>query len=149
MFNALSSLGVLDDAHVADLFAGSGALGIEALSRGAAHCTFVESDARALAVIRANVRSLGLEDRSEVRAGRVESVARMLGDIDVALADPPYEYGGWVELMGCLASALTSGGIAVLESGREIESSTAPEEIWEIVRSKRYGRTWVSFLQRI
>jgi len=66
IFNALGSLGALDEARVVDLFAGSGALGIEALSRGAGWCSFVENDRRALGVLRGNITSLGLAERSSV-----------------------------------------------------------------------------------
>jgi 16S rRNA (guanine966-N2)-methyltransferase len=149
MFNALVSLGVLDEAVVIDLFAGSGALGIEALSRGAARCTFVEGNARAVAVIRRNVQSLGLEDRSEIVGGRVETVLRTLGAADVILADPPYGYDQWPELLSSLEGALAVGGTVVIESGADIESIVVGSGRWDLIRSKKYGRTWVSFLQRI
>ena len=69
VFNALASLDVVIDARVADLYAGSGALGIEALSRGAAHCTFVERDRGAVAAIDENIATLGLRARSRVIIG--------------------------------------------------------------------------------
>lgn len=88
----LSALG--DDvvgARIADLYAGSGALGIEALSRGAAHVHFVESDPRAVAVLRRNLAALGLEDRATVwRADALAWVDSPHESLDVALADPPY-----------------------------------------------------------
>ncbi len=146
MFNSLASLGVLDGASVADLFAGSGALGIEALSRGAAKCTFIESDASALSVIRENLRSLDLEDRSRVIAGRVESVATSLKAIDVVLVDPPYGYERWADLLADLESAVSDGAVVVVESDSSIEPDPAK---WEEIRSKRYGRTWVTFLRRL
>ena len=68
-FNALGSAGVIIDAHVVDAFAGSGALGIEALSRGAAHCTFIERDRDALEVLKRNVDTLGLTDRATIVRG--------------------------------------------------------------------------------
>ncbi len=149
MFNALVSLGVLDDAVVVDLFAGSGALGIEALSRGAARCTFVEGNAQAVAVIRDNVRTLGLEDRSEIIGGRVETALRTLGAANVIVVDPPYGYDRWPELLTSLEGALAADGVVVVESGADIEPIAAASGRWDVVRSKKYGRTWVSFLQRI
>ena len=65
VFNALGSAGILDGATVLDLFAGTGAMGIEALSRGAQRCVFVERDRNALATLRRNIDSLGLAERSE------------------------------------------------------------------------------------
>lgn len=148
MFNALVSLGVLDGAMVADLFAGSGALGIEALSRGAAHCTFVESNSAALAAIRHNLRTLGLEDRADVRVGRVETAIQALRGIDVVLADPPYGYGAWPELLTGLESAVGAESIVVIESGSDLEPVVAASGSWSVLRARKYGRTWVSFLQR-
>ena len=82
-------------ARVLDLFAGSGALGLEALSRGAASCLFVERDAAALDAIRANVAALGEGERATVRKGDALRVLRTLAEagerFDLVLADPPYE----------------------------------------------------------
>lgn len=138
VFNALGSLEVLDGATVLDLFAGSGAMGIEALSRGAAHCTFVENDRAALAVLRRNLDTLGLTRRSTVVAGDARTAARNHGRVDVLIADPPYGNTDW---SGLLAGAEVS--VAVLESGSPIGSPPG----WETVRDKRYGRTHVAFLR--
>lgn len=146
MFNALASLDVLEDASVADLFAGSGALGIEALSRGAAKCVFVENDTGALASIRQNLRSLDLESRARVIAGRVESVVSSLSDVDVVLMDPPYGFERWRELLDGLRSVVSEDAVIVVESGSPIDADTS---LWEVVRSKRYGRTWVTFLRQL
>jgi len=82
-------------ARVVDLFAGSGALGIEALSRGARHATFVEIGAQSLSVLRHNLADLDLEDRAAVRRGDVLRYVAKLDDsaFDVAFADPPYGTG--------------------------------------------------------
>ena len=69
VFNSLRSMEVVEGARVLDLFAGTGAMGIEALSRGAAHCVFVESDRAALAVLRTNLQQLGVADKSTVISG--------------------------------------------------------------------------------
>lgn len=106
-FSALA--GDVDGARVADLYAGSGALGIEALSRGAAHVHFVESDRRAVALLRRNVAMLGLADRSHVV--RNDAIAWVDGldepadvagpgaPLDLVLADPPYASGGGSRLV--------------------------------------------------
>jgi 16S rRNA (guanine966-N2)-methyltransferase len=86
---------VLDQAHVLDLFAGSGGLGLECLSRGARHATFVEASSRALRTLNANIRRLGAEDLvTVVRGDALRYVAGLPSDaFDVVLADPPYGAG--------------------------------------------------------
>ena len=94
LFNMLASrLGSFEDLRVADLFAGSGALGLEALSRGAAQCLFVEQDAEALKAIRANIAALDARDRTDVRTGSVLALPVAPAPLDLMLLDPPYESG--------------------------------------------------------
>jgi 16S rRNA (guanine966-N2)-methyltransferase len=88
-----SRLGEFEGLQVADLFAGSGALGLEALSRGASHCLFVEQDRAALDVIRANIAALGAQARTRVEAGSVMSLRAATRPMDLILADPPYGTG--------------------------------------------------------
>jgi 16S rRNA (guanine966-N2)-methyltransferase len=88
-----SRLGDFEGLQVADLFAGSGALGLEALSRGAASCLFVEQDRAAVDVIRANVASLGAGARARVEAGSVMALRAAAKPLDLILADPPYRSG--------------------------------------------------------
>ncbi|MFM8855840.1 MAG: RsmD family RNA methyltransferase, partial [Actinomycetota bacterium] len=124
-------------------------------SRAAESCVFVENDSRALTAIRQNLRTLGLEGRSHVVSGRVETLTasstQMLtsshGRADLVFADPPYGYEGWDELTTRLASIVAEDGIVVLESGAELEPAFAESSVWTVIRSKRYGRTWVTFLQ--
>lgn len=144
VFNALSSMGVIEDAVVLDLYAGSGAMGIEALSRGARRCTFIERDRRALDVVRANVAQLGLGDRSSVSAGDVMVGVVAQRGVDLALVDPPYEFDDWPALLNAVSVALAPDAVVVAESGRDLGAPAG----WTVLRSKRYGRTWVSFLQR-
>ena len=135
-FNALTSMDALDGAVVLDAFAGSGALGIEALSRGAARCTFVERDRAALVALRANLERLGLgAERAAVVTG---DAVRVGGDWDLALLDPPYAFDGWERLLTSLSPA-----VAVCESGRPIP----PPEGWVVVREKAYGATVVTILR--
>jgi 16S rRNA (guanine966-N2)-methyltransferase len=105
-FNALGSMGALDGATVLDLFAGSGALGIEALSRGAASATFVETDRAALRAVRTNLETTRLGDLAEVVAQPAErflaaAVAEGRG-WDLAVLDPPYGFDRWDELLATL-----------------------------------------------
>ncbi|MGZ4807660.1 MAG: RsmD family RNA methyltransferase, partial [Ilumatobacteraceae bacterium] len=102
VFNSLDSAGLIDGAAVADLYAGSGALGIEALSRGAATCVFVERDRAALHALRANIAALGLADRTTIVASDVLAWVPALRGVDLALIDPPYDFDGWDQLLRLL-----------------------------------------------
>ncbi|MEO0591889.1 MAG: 16S rRNA (guanine(966)-N(2))-methyltransferase RsmD [Pseudomonadota bacterium] len=94
LFSMLSSrIGAFEDLQVADLFAGSGALGLEALSRGAAHCLFVEQDRAALDSIRTNIASLETRDRARVEAMSVMQLRARTEPLDLILLDPPYKTG--------------------------------------------------------
>lgn len=94
LFNMLvSRLGDFEGLKVADLFAGSGALGIEALSRGAASCLFVEQDRPAIDAIRANIDTLGARARTDVRAQSVMTLGPVTTPLDLILLDPPYGTG--------------------------------------------------------
>ena len=94
LFSMLTSrLGSFEGLRVVDLFAGSGALGLEALSRGAAHCLFVEQDTAALKAIRANIETLGARERTTVQASSVMSLGPAPAPYDLLLLDPPYDTG--------------------------------------------------------
>jgi 16S rRNA (guanine966-N2)-methyltransferase len=141
VFNALGSLDLVRDATVADLFAGSGAVGIEALSRGAAHCTFIERNRAALRTLRGNLAELDLEERSRVVGGDALVLARGL-DVDIVLADPPYDFDAWPQLLSA-----TPAPFVVAEAGRALDRLEGIEG-WTATRTKRYGRTWVTFFER-
>lgn len=138
IFNILFGLGGVEDKTVVDLFAGSGALGIEALSRGASHATFVESDHHALAAIRDNLESTGLAPRATVVRADVLRWITEAPTFGVAFVDPPYAFTAWDELLGGLQADL-----AVLESGRPFTLPPA----WRAVRDKRYGTTVVTLVR--
>lgn len=89
----VSRLGTLDDLKVADLFAGSGALGLEALSRGAAHCLFVDSDAAAIRAIRRNIATMHAQTQSDVRASSALALGPAREPVDLLFLDPPYGTG--------------------------------------------------------
>lgn len=94
LFSMLTSrLGAFEGIKVADFFAGSGALGLEALSRGAAHCLFVDQDPAAIRAIRRNITNLHAQSRCDVRAGSVLSLGPAKEPLDLVLLDPPYETG--------------------------------------------------------
>jgi 16S rRNA (guanine966-N2)-methyltransferase len=112
LFSALEARTGLDGAAVLDLCAGSGALGLEALSRGAAHALFVESDRRAAAVLKRNVAELGLPGAT-VRVAAAAAVLAAPADrgYDIVLVDPPYEVPA-AEVAGWLAAAEAHGWLA-------------------------------------
>lgn len=143
VFNALASRGLVDGARAADLFAGSGALGLEALSRGAEHCTFVERDRLALQALQDNLRELGVAERATVITGDVLASTHRLAAVDLAFADPPYGYDGWPELLQLVHAA----GVTTLVAESDHEVDAPPG--WSVSRSKRYGRTWITILDRV
>jgi 16S rRNA (guanine966-N2)-methyltransferase len=139
VFNALESLGRVDGATVLDLYAGSGALGIEALSRGAARCTFIESDRAAAAVVRANLAVVAGADATVVTTTVERFLAHQPASADLILIDPPYAFDGWPALLDSVP-----GDFVVAESDRTL--ALGPD--WEIVRSRAYGGTVVTFARR-
>jgi len=137
IFNALYSMDAVDGVTVLDLFAGSGALGIEALSRGASHCTFVEPSRSAVQALHANLTSTGLAAEATVVTVAAEAyLARHPDPVDLALCDPPYAFDGWEALFDALPA-----GLVVCESNRPID----PGQRWRVVRTRRYGGTVVTF----
>jgi 16S rRNA (guanine966-N2)-methyltransferase len=129
VFDLLQGVVDFDGTTVVDLFAGTGALGIEALSRGATHATFVDNDPAALALVRGNLDALGYEG-TVVRA----DARYWSGSADVAFADPPYAFDDWPALFERL-----DADVLVAESDREIDLGPR----WELLKRKRYGSTVV------
>jgi 16S rRNA (guanine966-N2)-methyltransferase len=123
LFSMLASrIGSFEGLRVADLYAGSGALGLEALSRGAAFACFVDQDARAIAAIRANIDALGAGGRSAVLARSAQSLPPM-EPFHILFADPPYASG--------------SGSTAVAEM---VRSGWAAEGAWIVIETERGDR---------
>lgn len=130
-------------ARVLDAYSGTGALGFEALSRGAGRVLFVESDAGALAALRASARALGVEARVELRPGRVMQVLRGLGAegrFDLVLADPPWAAGEAPEFLPLAARLLAPGGTLVLERDRG-QAPLVEVPGLRFLRTASYGRT--------
>jgi 16S rRNA (guanine966-N2)-methyltransferase len=146
IFDILGSLVDLHGFRVADLFAGSGAMGIEALSRGAASVFFVDRDRAAIDAVRRNLASTGLAGpAAQVIHEDVLSwlLRRRQGPdvpvhLDLALCDPPYAFHRWDELLARLPADW-----AVLESDREVPIPAG----WEAVRQRRYGGTLVEVIR--
>ncbi len=144
-FNALASMDAIAGAGVLDLFAGSGALGIEALSRGARHATFVEHAPEARRAVAANLADLGLDDRATVTADDAWTFLARAGDaFDLVLLDPPYAMDRWDDLAVAVAGRSTPDGVLVAEAGDEVELGAH----WDVLRAKRYGGTVVQIARR-
>ena len=144
LFSMLASrLGSFEDLRVADLFAGSGALGFEALSRGAASATFVESDRAALAIIRRNAATLGIDDRARIVGGSALALPAS-EPFDLIFADPPYASGAGSEIVRALLHArwLPPGGWLALETSRD--DDVDPGELTlEATRDVGRARLWL------
>ena len=135
----LSSLGRLDEVKVIDLFAGSGSFGIECLSRGARHGTFVEQNRAAATTIRANLDHLGFTDRATLATTPVETTLARLGPVDLAFCDPPYAWDGWPELLARIPAETL-----VAHADRPIELV----DPWVELRSRSYGRSRILIAER-
>jgi 16S rRNA (guanine966-N2)-methyltransferase len=141
VFDILFSMGGVEGLQVVDLFAGTGAMGIEALSRGAASVTFVDASQVAVGTLRENLRLVGLAEAeldgdATVICGDVMSwTATTASRYDLVLCDPPYGFDQWEALVARLP-----GGLAILESDAEIPAACG----WGVIKSKRYGGTIVT-----
>lgn len=135
----------LPGANVLDLFAGSGALGLEALSRGAAQAVFVDDSAAAMAVVRKNVQKARLEAQSQlVRCGWRTFVSGYDGaGFDVVFLDPPYKMWEGSDLLDCLHTGglLARGALVVAESGRELLPQAA---YLQMEKHRDYGTTAIT-----
>lgn len=145
LFSAIDARIDLRGARVLDLFAGSGALGLEALSRGAESVTLVESQPRAAAVIGANIAAVGLPGATVLRTTAAAALAGWTGEpLDVVLADPPYDIAGdeVTALLAALTAGdlLTDGALVVLERPAKAPDTAWPEAL-EPGRVRRYGDT--------
>lgn len=141
----VSRLGSFEGLRVADLYAGSGALGLEALSRGAAHATFVENDSKALAAIRANLSALGAADRADVRPLSAAKLAASQ-PFDLVLADPPYGQGSGTAVVAAIRDAcwLAEGGWVAIETeaGEPVDPGG-----WRVDVERRVGRARLTLIR--
>lgn len=123
-------------ASVLDLFAGSGQLGIEALSRGAAHCVFVDKSSASVSAVRENVEKTGFVKSSRIlNMDSIDYLRTAKSGLDIALLDPPYRNGLIEEALPLLCAKMNDGAIAVCEHETEL---VLPDEIAEFKVMKRY-----------
>jgi 16S rRNA (guanine966-N2)-methyltransferase len=142
--NAFNLIGPVDGADVLDLFAGSGAMGLEALSRGAATATFVESDREACRVINANLDKLHLE-ATVLQQDVLRAIAGDRRSYDLVLCDPPYGYDH-SRLTGHLARLLAEDGLLVYESAGREDPPDVPG--LDVRTSRRYGSARLTLFDR-
>jgi 16S rRNA (guanine966-N2)-methyltransferase len=151
LFSMLASrLGSFEGLRAADLFAGTGALGMEALSRGAAHCTFVDSDRNAIAAVTANLARFGAAARADIRSQRVEHVPPPPIPCDLVFLDPPYE----TSLTGVALARLVDpawvapGGFVSVETKAGAERFAIPS-CFEAAAERRFGKAQINLLRRL
>ena len=136
------------EGRVLDLFAGTGSLGIEALSRGAGWADFVERDRRQCAVIRENLASAGFEEQATVRQGdAIRSLNPLPGGYDLVLLDPPYRTGAFHNVMDAIAhqpSLMTPYGMAVAGHSRQTELRAAYGTLRRVIL-RQYGDNVIDF----
>lgn len=133
-------------ARVLDLFAGSGALGLEAISRGAASVVFVESDASAAMIVRRNAVAV-IEDKERFRImpmPAIRALRRLRGSFDIVLVDPPYDRGAREELVVLMQRALLAPEAIVVVEHRSGEDALLPSSL-RVMRSAKYGDTSLTF----
>jgi 16S rRNA (guanine966-N2)-methyltransferase len=153
LFNTLAARLDFEGMTVLDLYAGSGALGLEALSRGASHATFVEENARIAAVIQDNITTLGLTDATVV----TRSVATVLdtgahAPVDLVLADPPYDTAADevnATLARLAAGGWTASGTVVAVERRASSPPLTWPAGWDVWRVRRYGDTRLEIAESV
>lgn len=159
IFSHLEAIGVLDNAHVADVYAGTGALGFEALSRGAQSVTFVEANAQIAKLIAQTAQGLKGPDAKNIHVRIVRAKAETFAtraaqskaqQFDVIFMDPPYAVSTQAvnEQAAQLGMALSDGGVMMIERSIRTAPIEAPES-FEIYMRKDYGETAVFYLQRV
>jgi 16S rRNA (guanine966-N2)-methyltransferase len=142
----------LSGARVMDVFAGSGALGFEALSRGAAFCLFVETDDAARGAIRDNVEAFGLFGITRVHRRDATQLGQRPGSageaFDLVFLDPPYHKGLGERALDCLIQGNWLAENATIVFERGADEGDFATEVWEIVNTKNYGAAQVLFLKQ-
>lgn len=137
----------IEGKKVLDLFAGSGQLGIEALSRGARECTFVENNRQALKVVQNNLQHCRLDDKAKVVFSDAFSFLMRKNNFDIAFLDPPYKKGLIDKTLPVLAAMMSDDGIIVCETAFE---EKLPENVdgWRIDRERKHGKTKITLYRK-
>jgi 16S rRNA (guanine966-N2)-methyltransferase len=137
------------DTRVLDIFAGSGSLGLEALSRGAKNCTFIEAGRNIQKILKQNIKNIGCEDKIEILPGRVPGVFSMLNEkgYDIIFIDPPFDalmQGQFLDIEDMLLPFLSEAGLVVIRHPENVPF--LPENgLYEMVKEKKYGISILKF----
>lgn len=148
LFSMLQSrIGSFEGLRVADLFAGSGALGLEALSRGAAHCTFIDNDRNAIEAIRRNLSTFGATARADVRSQGIEHAPTPSAPFDILFLDPPYATGLAEMALTRIANPgwVAPDGFLSIETDRNRPPSPPG---FAIEAERRFGKAYILLLRR-
>ena len=138
----------IEGRRILDLFAGSGQLGIEALSRGAKEATFVDREKRSVAVVKENLAKTGFDKNSRVVQTDAFSFLRMTGgEFDIVFLDPPYGTGMLQKTLGMLSTCVAQGGTVICEHPHGEEMPETAGELG-IYRTYKYGRTALTVYRR-
>lgn len=146
MFNIIQF--ELEGANVLDLFAGSGQLGIEAISRGASHCTFVDASSKSLEVVRQNLKTVGFEKRASVFCGDAKMYVSLSKDkFDIALLDPPYNKKIIDDVIESVAKKMTDNGTVICETSL---GEVLPDDAGDFrkYREYKYGKIKLTVYRR-
>ncbi len=137
----------LEGKKILDLFAGSGQLGIEALSRGARFCTFVENNRQAYKVVEENIRNCKMENVSNLVFSDAVSFLTRVDNFDIALLDPPYNKGLLDDCLKKLVNHMSSDGIIICETSK---NEKLPETVaeWSAVKVKKYGKSKLTYYRK-
>ena len=137
----------LEGTQVLDLFAGCGQLGIEALSRGARFCTFVENNRQAYKIVEENIKHCKMEDVSSLVFADALSFLSRRGTYDIALLDPPYNNGLIADCLDRLTPKMNEDGVIVCETAK---NESLPEQVngWRIDKERSYGKTKLTYYRK-
>jgi 16S rRNA (guanine(966)-N(2))-methyltransferase RsmD len=137
----------LEGKRVLDLFAGCGQLGIEALSRGAVFCTFVENNRQAYKIVEQNIKTCNMGEMSSLVFSDAVSFLNRKGTFDIAFLDPPYNRGLIDECLNLLSGHMSDGGVIICETARD-ESLPEKAGDFSISRQKNYGKSKLTYYRK-
>lgn len=137
----------IEGRRVLDLFAGCGQLGIEALSRGARHCTFVESNRNAFKVVEGNIEKCKMQNESTLVFSDAKSFLTKKDNFDIAFLDPPYRQKLIDECLPRLTELMSEDGVIICESAKD---ELLPQDVngWSVTREKKYGKTKLTYYRK-
>lgn len=161
-FNMLGSHyampGHLPDLRVVDLFAGGGSMGLEALSRGALSCRFVERDPKAIEALNKNIDDLGAGGQASVRRQNAWEVSMQADDhhpFDLTILDPPYDQTADSSDAGCVvmflirwAQAVSPGAVVLLHHQRSVVYPDRSDDLWKVIKRRSLGSNGITIFQR-